>query len=332
MKLDPSYWLELESTYVRRIEQRQRLYAEYGDQVLQCLPGAEYLTRELLEHCLQFLTTRYPHHFTLSSDKTTLQNHILHTTTDLTTTPPLHNLLNNVPEDFALMQRDPTNGLYYFRAGIICSALGWSLGTKIGKPLVEVHAPVPDFKEKMAFSMDRYFAKMPTDAPIQRGSWGLEKGEALFAAPDTKYGDALLEERGKQEERLDVDDVLFRVDWQTLRRLPVTGAIVFNFKALFTPIREFRAEPYVPALLAKVMKEGKANIMEYKGTWAVEHKVLPMLEAWQREQEEEGLVDKEWDVRTLDESPWIPGWVERWQRSMGRVGNGDGVKGLGREW
>ena len=284
-----------------------------------------------MEHGVQFLTARYPQYFTLSSNKTSLYNSILGTTTNLTTTSPLFVLLNNVPEDFAIMHRNPTDGLYYFRAGIICSALGWSLGSKIGKKLSEIHAPIPDFKEKMQFSMDRYFSKMPTDAPIQRGSWGLENGEALFAAPDTPHGEAFEHERSFQSEDLRIDDVTFRVDWQTLRRLPVTGTIIFNFKGLFTLLPEFRHEPYVPALLEKVLKEGKKEIMVYKGTWAVEHVVLPELRKWVAEQKERGLTEKDWDVETLSESPWFPGWVESWQKSMGLSGEGDGKTGLGRE-
>ena len=38
---------------------------------------------------------------------------------------------------------------------VISSALGWNVGTKIDKQLHEIHAPIPDYKEKMQFSMDR---------------------------------------------------------------------------------------------------------------------------------------------------------------------------------
>jgi hypothetical protein len=36
--------------------------------------------------------------------------------------------------------------------------LGWNVGTKIGLQLHEIHEPIPDYKEKMQFSMDRYVA------------------------------------------------------------------------------------------------------------------------------------------------------------------------------
>lgn len=107
------------------------------------------------------------------------------------------------------------------------------------------------------------------------------------------------------------------MDWQTLRRLPLSGAIVFNFKALFTPVEEFRDEPYIPALVLKVLNEGKGNLMEYKSTWHVEHVVKPKLEEWAEEQVRNGVVEREWEVQTLGESPWFPGWEEKWRRQQG---------------
>ena len=90
--------------------------------------------------------------------------------------------------------------------------------------------------------------------------------------------------------------------------MPKSRAIVFNFRALFTPITDFRREPYIPRLVLKVLLEGKESIMEYKATWRAEHKVVPALREWAKEQEGTGLVPKGWNERTLDEDPFYPGW------------------------
>jgi hypothetical protein len=145
---------------------------------------------------------------------------------------------------------------------------------------------------------------MPASMPIQRGSWGIEVGEPLYL----QENDPLFAERAKQSPDLDIKDVTLRVDWQTLRRLPRSKAIVFNFKALFTPLAEFRNEPYIPKLVLKVLREGNKNVMKYKGTFHIEHKVIPALEEWSAEQAEKGWVPKDWQERTLDEDPFFPGW------------------------
>lgn len=130
-------------------------------------------------------------------------------------------------------------------------------------------------------------------------------------------GDPHEKHRGVQAKDLDISQCHLRVDWQTLRRLPLSGAIVFNFKALFTPVESFREEPFVPALILKVLNEGKRSLMEYKNTWHVEHVVKSALEQYAKEQVDKGWVAKDWEVRTLEESPWFPGWEEKWRREQG---------------
>ncbi|KAL8946517.1 MAG: hypothetical protein Q9222_007103, partial [Ikaeria aurantiellina] len=297
MKMENDWWLELEHTYAERIAERKGLVAKYSKMVLDYLPGSELGCKEVMEMALQFLCARYPHYFWLSysNDKGhVFHNGILHNETIIKDMHPLHVLLENVPEDFAVMIRNPDDGYYYFRAGLLCSSLGWNVSTKLGMQLKQIHEPIPDYKEKMEFSMDRYFSKMPSSRPIQRGSWGLEVDTPLFMPP----GDPHEAYRDYQMDpaQLTLSRVHLRVDWQTLRRLPLSGAIIFNFKALFTPIEDFRKyalypdprhpnEPHIPALLHHILLNAKPAIMKYKNTWHVEHVALPALSRWKEEQE-----------------------------------------------
>ncbi|OJJ48388.1 hypothetical protein ASPZODRAFT_92944 [Penicilliopsis zonata CBS 506.65] len=311
-KMETDWWIELENTYRERIAQRKEIYAKYGTDVMRYLPGSELACKELMEMVLQFICARYPQYFSIV-DNRILQNRILGTEQNIRAKHPLEILIDNVPEDFAIMLRDDETGYYFFRAGVICSALGWNVASKIGLQLHQIHETIPDYKEKMQFSMDRFFTKMPCDKPIQRASWGLEIGKPLYVPK----GDPHELHRLSQNPDLRLDDCHLRVDWQTLRRLPLSAGVVFNFKALFTPVSEFRDEPCVPALITKLLKEGKKNLMDYKSTWHVEHVVLPKLEEWAKEQEDKGLVVKNWEVSTLEESPWFKGWEQKWHRQQG---------------
>ena len=157
--METDWWLELEKTYVETVASRQQLFEKYGKMVLDHLPGSQLAAKEVMEMALQFYCARFPQFFRLelhAADGWVFHNSILRTATIIREHHPLHVLLNNVPEDFALMLRNPADGYYYFRGGVICSALGWNLGSKLGMKLKEIHAPIPDYKEKMEFSMDRY--------------------------------------------------------------------------------------------------------------------------------------------------------------------------------
>lgn len=154
----------------------------------------------------------------------------------------------------------------------------------------------------------RYFSKVPCDKPIQRGSWDLEIGEPLYLQTDAVEWNL----RQTQDPDLPLSNIYLRVDWQTLRRMPKSRAMAFNFKALFTPVTDFRREPYIPKLVLKILLEGKKPLMVYKSAWHVEHKVIPALREWAKEQEENGLVPKGWEERTLDEDPFYPGWKDHY--------------------
>ena len=168
---------------------------------------------------------------------------------------------------------------------------------------------------KCLFKPDKksFFTKLPTDKPIQRGSWGLHVGQPLWMLK----GDPREANQTTQDPNLRLEDCYLRVDWQTLRRLPLSAAVVFNFKAVFTPVTEFRDEPGVPALVARVLKDGKRELVERKETWHVEHVLLPKMEEWEREQRGSGLVPRDWEVATLDESPYFRGWEGKWHRQQG---------------
>ncbi|KAF7359370.1 hypothetical protein MSAN_01279600 [Mycena sanguinolenta] len=314
--MDPDRWIELESTYKERIQQRMDLYAKHGKKIIDSQPGSEDACRELMQMVIQFVCARYPRQFIMDASGI-FYNNILGITSNTRTMHPLVFLLQHIPEDFLLTQEDKKTGLYVFRAGVSCSALGWNVSTKIGLPLHDIHKPVPDYKEKMEFSMNRFFTNMKVEKPIQRGSWGIEHGQPLYLQeedPDFRV----------PVPDLKLSDLHLRVDWQTLRRQAVSLTAFDNdidftsqvtaitgYRPLFTPITDFRSEPYIPKLLLKILRDGKPSFMEYKGFSLFEHVVMPALEEWAKEQEEKGWVPPEWEERTLAEDPFFPGWESK---------------------
>ncbi|KAL4915094.1 hypothetical protein BDW62DRAFT_219641 [Aspergillus aurantiobrunneus] len=307
-RFEPDFWIELERNYFDMLKQRKALLEEHGPDILNYSPGSELACRELMEMVLQNLCIRYPRQFSLEESNTVFVNRLLDTKTNFATTHPLHVLFDNVPEDFAIMTRNEADGVYYLRAGFICSSIGWTFGTHFGRPLGAIHTEVNDYG-KMAKSMDRFFSKLPASAPIQRGAWFIEDWKPLFVTPQEYALNGGTKHAG---EPVSIDQCYLRVDWQTLRRLPLSGAIVFNFKAIFTPVTELREEPYVPALLYKQVTEGKPLITEPKVHKHLLPVVLGALEEWRREQVERAMVKPGWREETLKESPFYPGWEGRW--------------------
>ena len=158
-KLETDWWLELDKNYVSTIATRRGLFEKHGKLVLDYQPGSELGCKEIMEMALQFYCARHPQFFSLEHDPQdgwVFRNALLKTTTVIKRYHPMHVLLQNVAEDFGIMLRNPEDGHYYLRAGVLCSALGWNLNTKMGLQLKQIHDPIPDYKEKMEFSMDRF--------------------------------------------------------------------------------------------------------------------------------------------------------------------------------
>jgi hypothetical protein len=162
LKFDPDYWVELEENYFKRMEQRQELYDAHGQKVMFWCPGSELACRELMEMVLQFICIRYPHYFQLEKNNTILHNRLLNTSTEIDDGKlhPLEVLFRNVPEDYAIMCRSEEDGMYYLRAAMICSSVGWNVGQHKDKVVRKIHDKVPLWEEKMAFSVDRYVRLM----------------------------------------------------------------------------------------------------------------------------------------------------------------------------
>ncbi|KAJ4359182.1 hypothetical protein N0V85_009468 [Neurospora sp. IMI 360204] len=184
MKYDPDWWVELTSSYHTIMSTRRSLLAQHGSRIFFQNPCATHACRELMEMVLSFLCKRYPMHFSFSADQSLFHNNLLSTTTNLLQTDnPLQVLFDNVPEDYAVMMRNETDGLYYLRAAIVCSSVGWYAAQHRDAPLKTIHTHVPDYESKMAFSMDRWFSRLSTEAPVSRCSWGLEDWEAFHTSP-----------------------------------------------------------------------------------------------------------------------------------------------------
>lgn len=315
-KFDPDWWVELEQNYHSIMAKRQELMKKHGDLVFFTDPGSELGCRELMEMLVQFVCKRYPQYFSLEDDNTILNNRLLNTRTDLVNTPPLKVVAENIPEDYAMVLRNEEDGFYYLRAAMVCSSVGWDIGMNRGKQLRRIHDHVPDYAEKMAFSMDRFFAKMGVDQPIQRCSWSLEDHAPLFSSPrmTEKWERSAFADK---KEELTIEHIKLRCDYQTLRRLPLSGAVVLNFKAVFTPITELREEPFMPAILLKVLQEAKKSLLTYKMEDHIKDVTIEACKVWAQEQVEKGMVPDDWEVATVKESPFFPGWEEKWHGQQG---------------
>ena len=109
---------------------------------------------------------------------------------------------------------------------MLCFPSRWRLHEKLGKPLAAVHGPVPLYAERLATPVDRFMAKVKPGHIASRLNWSVLDDPAMFQ-PTGKW-------REQRNTAITPDNagerLYLRVERQTLRRLPQSGAILFGIR------------------------------------------------------------------------------------------------------
>ncbi|SPQ26374.1 9ac65be4-98c9-47fc-87de-6291443aceb4 [Thermothielavioides terrestris] len=256
---NPSDLIVMDSNYLDRVTARRALIAEHTSAVHGAIPSGHAPVAELYSYLLgTYLPARYPTMFELitSTDTATA------TTTTVFRNKMLRLLGETVEDDMFLLLRDGDE--HRAVAFVCCHPSGFAPAAKLGRRLAEIHAPVPAY-EKIGPSMERYFRRLEVGSPVKRMNWAIQTHSQLYAP----NGNHVLDEDVVEEEAsIDVQEARFRVEQQTLTRLPETGAILFSFKTLLYPLADIKAEGLGPQLANAIegLKAGNApGMWVYKG-------------------------------------------------------------------
>lgn len=160
-----------------------------------------------------------------------------------------------IQEDLCLLSAAPPAKIV---AGSVCFPSRWNLPEKFGLDAPAVHAPVPGFSRSLAKPTAHFLDRITVDKPVWRLNWTLHDSDTLFA-PHPVPG------RTDLTEATVLSAVHLRVERQTLRRLPATGAVVFTIRTHLTPLAEVIAHPERRRLLHTTLAGLPAEVTAYKG-------------------------------------------------------------------
>jgi hypothetical protein len=155
---------------------------------------------------------------------------------------------------------------------VLCFPVHWRLRDKLGRPLDVIHAPVPGFAERLAGPVERFFAAIQPPRPVWRVNWSLVGTDALYLPPEAG-GRARAVSATLAGEQL-----WLRVERQTLRRLPESGAVVFGIRTYVERLSAATATPAVAQALALRIREMPPATAAYKGIAPIREPLLAYLE------------------------------------------------------
>ena len=114
------------------------------------------------------------------------------------------------------------------------------------RALATIHAPVPDYRERLETPMDRFHKH--EDWPHQRpNGWSLQLGDELFS-PQRSTRKAALGDLANE-------NICLSVENQTLRKLPKTGLVLFTIRTHLVPVIRWQSTPGAIAELIEMLDQ-----------------------------------------------------------------------------
>jgi hypothetical protein len=267
MPLPPETWIEIDRHFTASLAVKQALLASRRGEVFAALPEAEASAAELLALLGRHLPQHHAAYFRRDGDR--MLNLATAETWDLAHRQlhPLDLAGRLVQEDLCLLL--PQEETYRLVAASLCSPNRWQLGDKLGKPLAAVHDPVPGYAATLQRPVDRFLARLTAEKPVWRLNWGITDDPTPFQpVPRPGAGAITAETAGER--------LWLRVERQTLRRLPASGAVVFTIRTYITRLDAAVVGGASAADLAGALRDMAPATQAYKHIAPI----APALLAW----------------------------------------------------
>lgn len=222
----PGEWLAVDDAYAVQMAERQRLIKRMAPQVLFCPvevqgdASAQAAALALFDEVLAGLPALgfYVHGTRVTCPDTRVVT--------IDRTAPLRTLGLLVQEDFCILQRPEGAAEHVLTGAVLCFPSRWTLSEKLGRPLMAIHAPVPEYDANLALRVQRLFDAVRIDQPLWRANT-LAYGEPRLFNPLRETDDHSLPDDAPP---------FVRSERQTLVRLPVADTVVFSIHTYLVAI------------------------------------------------------------------------------------------------
>lgn len=260
-QLDLGDWIEPDRDLARTLAQRGALLRDKRDVVFREEPGTRAAQREVLDLVVAHVLEHFPEQYHRDGSRVTVRPAGLTLDLDDPDEAPLVLAGRLVSDDLLILR--PSEAGYRLVAAVLCFPSAWSLAEKFGATLDGLHANVPGYPGKMAMVMNRIFDHLKVEQPVWRVNWSI-------------YPDAELHHPESKERPRDwfddpanlAPEAFVRVERQTLRRLPVSGDVLFGIRVHVDPFDAFRRHPDGGRLAASLREQIlglNAEQLAYKG-------------------------------------------------------------------
>jgi hypothetical protein len=248
--LDMDRWLEVDEHRGEELELKRELLASKFDVVVATNPAGDEGSAELLAEITAFLATHFP-------ELTTTTSALEH---------PIVASARLVQEDLCVLVR---SDVWRLQAACVCFPSRWNLASKLGATLDDIHRPVPSYDVELSRPTNAFFERLKPERSFWRLNWTLIDNPTLHQPTSARHSPDG-----------DLDNWFFRVERQTLRRLPLSDTIVFTIRNYVASARELcDAHAEFGATLLLNLDTAPDAMREYKGWRGVADRLRESLSA-----------------------------------------------------
>ena len=277
ISLNLDEWLEPDEYYYRELLEKEALLANQNNEVFQSKKGSQLAQQEVLDLIIDYMNTFHSELVRIDGDKIFIDGIKRDFSRKEFAEMPLNLAGRLVQEDLCLMAPGDTG--YTLEAASLCFPSRWRLIDKIGKRMVDIHSPVPDYEDKLARPVDRFFDKLDINKPVWRVNWSLTDDPDLYQPirkTSTDYSRSINSKNAG-------DLIFLRCERQTLRRLPNTGWILFSIKTYVDKVSALAVQPEALVDLAHSVKNMSADMQQYKNIAPYRKQLLEYLDVTHRQ-------------------------------------------------
>lgn len=282
--LDPDRWIEVDDHLLPYLAEKRRLYAEIPERVFVEEDGTRDAQREVLDLLLEHLPTHFPQTHRRTGESIELVGADGNAGSGIGAggfdDAPLVAASLLVQEDLILMRRGESG--WRLVAGSLCFPSSWSLLEKFGRPLQEIHAPVPGFGPgtRPAELINRMFDGLQGQA-VERYNWSIQSDDALYhPLSDVQRIDRATNRPSRFPDGDINAHAFIRVERQTLRKLPTSRDILFTIRIHLDPLRVLAGHPDRAALATSFAAQLEAldlAQLDYKGMTSDRDRLVALL-------------------------------------------------------
>lgn len=170
--------------------------------------------------------------------------------------------------DFLLMKPD-SEGVFRMVGGGLCFPSHWDLNDKMGKPMTAIHGPVPGLNDALGKQIDGFLHRIKPGISWERFNWGLSRTPELNLHPSRDLP--------RLDSTVDLEDVWWRLEEQSLVALPNTGGILFGIKLVIKPLSEIKDHPAARAGMVRALETMEEPMAKYKGIATARERLIELL-------------------------------------------------------